>query len=105
MFIIGGNLTRLRRSEVAISWYIFRDINFANQKVQNIRGISNQFNFNFETAGGELWLLNKTVDEISGTKNPFKTQLILLPQSELANCPRLASFSHIQVLRFSGVLP
>ena len=26
--LIGGNLTRLRRSEVAISGYIFRDINF-----------------------------------------------------------------------------
>ena len=28
MFIIGGNLTRPRRSEVAIIGYIFRDINF-----------------------------------------------------------------------------
>jgi hypothetical protein len=59
---------------------LFRDINFANQKVQNIRGISNQFNFNFETAGGELWLLNKTVDKISGTENPFRIFSTLFSQ-------------------------
>lgn len=59
---------------------LFRDINFANQKVQNRRGISNQFNVNFETAGGELWILNKTVDKISGTENPFKIFSTLFSQ-------------------------
>jgi len=51
---------------------LFRDLNISNQKVQNKNGISNQFNLNFETAGSELWVVNKIIDNISGTEKPFR---------------------------------
>jgi hypothetical protein len=50
----------------------FRDLNFANQKAMNRKGFSSQFNVNVETAGAELWLVNKLVDDVSGKKQPFR---------------------------------
>jgi hypothetical protein len=51
---------------------LFRDINISNQKVLKTPGLSSQFNFNFETAGSELWLANLLIDKISGEEKPFR---------------------------------
>lgn len=51
---------------------LFRDFNISNQIVSNKAGISSQFNFNFETAGSELWIINRLVDNISNTEKPFR---------------------------------
>lgn len=51
---------------------LFRDFNFVHQKPPNVKGIASQLTYNFETAGGELFLINKLVDKISGNEEPFK---------------------------------
>lgn len=80
---------------------LFRDINFANQKLTNRNGFSSQFNVNFETAGAELWLVNKLVDDISGTEKPFRIFSTLFSQFSKAevdfriykNLPNNSSFA------------
>lgn len=59
---------------------LFRDINISNQRVLNRNGLSSQFNFNFETAGSELWFVNRMVDHISGTEKPFRIFSTLFSQ-------------------------
>ena len=59
---------------------LFRDINISNQKVLKTPGLSSQFNFNFETAGSELWFVNRMVDHISGTEKPFRIFSTLFSQ-------------------------
>jgi outer membrane protein assembly factor BamA len=51
---------------------LFRDLNISNQKVHSRNNLTSQFNINMETAGSELWLINRLVDNLSGTEKPFR---------------------------------